>query len=593
MSVVSCLSWTRRSWLTNQAVTLAAFALQAPIISRRRAYPSRPRAAADAATVTARSARLDPGPWQALAQQAVEAARAAGAQYADARLTRQVLHEYSIARGFVQDEELVGVGVRTLVNGYWGFSSSAALVPDEVVRLARQAVNQARENAKGAARTVDLGRVPVATGTWTTPVRIDPFEISIEEKLDTIDYWSRCAKSGKITFFLGGETSWLRFVRQERVVATSEGALFTQTLFESAGDIDCFLPQEESDPQKGDIAGAFGIGEGIHQSVHGIEVARAGWELFLDAKIPEQFLSGQIRNEMEAKAAIPSKPFTIGRHTLVCDGATMGRLLENTLGVATQLDRALGYEADAGGTSFIDDPLAMVGHLPIASPLVTVMANRSAPRELASVKWDEEGVEPEPFTLVKDGVLVDFQTTREQAAWLAPYYQAQGRPVRSHGCAAAESAHVIPIQHMPNLSLEPAAAAIRLEELVADVKAGILVEGCDVFYKDFQARTGQLAGFYHRGSMREIKNGRLGGFVTGGAVFYDSKELWKGITAVGGASTQMVVGSSSVVPQLDGLRYFLSYKNRKGQPPQLVSHSIRAAAATLSNQPLIDPLRRA
>ena len=592
MSAAGFFSWTRRNWLTTHAVTLTAFALRAPTLSRRRA--SRRSHRPLDATAAARAARLDPAPWQALAQQAVEVARAAGAQYADARLTRQVMQEYNVMYGFQQDEELVGIGVRTLVDGYWGFSASAALVSDEVARLARQAVGQARENAKGAPWTVDLGRVPVAAGTWATPVRIDPFEISIEEKLDSIAYWVQCAQKSGVDLYVGGGTSWIRCIRQERVVATSDGALFTQTLFESGGFIDCFRDADQSNTREGQIGRAYGIGNGVHQVVHGIEDAGIGWELFLDAKIPEQFLSGQLKGEMEATAAIPSRPFSLGRYTLVCDGATMGRLLENSLGVATQLDRALGYEANAGGTSFIDDPLAMVGHLPIASPLVTVTANRSAPQQLASVKWDEEGVEPEPFTLVKDGVLVDFQTTREQAAWLAPYYQAQGRPVRSHGCAAAESAHVQPIQHMPNLSLEPSSTAIGLEELVADVKAGILVEGCDVFSKDFQARTGQLGAFFNKGArMREIKNGRVGSILTGGAVLYDSMELWKGVRAVGGASTQMVVGSSGIGSIWDGVRYMLNAKNRKGQPPQLVSHSVRAAAATLSNQPLIDPLRKA
>lgn len=553
--------WSRRSWLASQAAVLAAVTVPSRWWDRR----------------TRHAERLDTAPWQALAQQAVDAAHAAGARYADARLTRVVQHEYGVggSKGlrFFRDEiEVVGVGVRALVDGYWGFSASAVIAPDEVVRLARDAVEQAQENAEGAPRTVDLGHYPVATGTWATPLRLDPFTIPIDEKEDFILYWKQCADQAGVPLVQDGGTSWLRFSRQERVVATSEGALFTQTLYESGGLIACGTDE-------------------VNTQVHGLEIAGAGWELFLDANIPEQFFSGQITQELARKAAIPGKPSTIGKYTLVCDGATMAALVERTLGVATQLDRALGYEANASGTSFLDDPLAMIGHLQVTSPLVTLMGNRSAPKELATVKWDDEAVEPQPFTLIKNGLLTDFQTTREQAAWLAPYYQQHNRPVRSNGCAAAEDAHGITLQMLPNLSLEPSPSAIRLEDLVADVKDGILIERGEVGEIDSQARTGLLSG-----SMREIKNGRLGKTLTGGAVLFTSQDLWKAITAIGGPATQALTGATQAWTNADFFArggWARRRQDGKGQPPQLTSHSIRAVAATIPNQPLIDPARKA
>ena len=144
----------------------------------------------------------------------------------------------------------------------------------------------------------------------------------------------------------------------------------------------------------------------------------------------------------------------------------------------------------------------MVGSLQVATSLITLTANRSAPTQLATVKWDDEGVEPDVcFTLIQDGVLTDFQTTREQAGWLAPYYQRRGQSVHSHGCAGAENAHYITMQHPPNLSLSPNASAIRREDLVADVVDGILIEGGIAFSIDSQARNGLLSG-----GMRRIQN---------------------------------------------------------------------------------------
>ena len=582
----------RRAWLKRHVVGLLALTPSVPPIAGwgllpRPSTPGQASHSADRAARGARQAvRLDPAPWQALAQRAVEAAQAAGAQYADARLTRLVRHDYAVQDvGLSADVELVGVGVRVLGGGYWGFSASAVIAPDEVVRLARDAVALATENAKGAPWAVELGPPVVATGSWATPVRIDPFTVSIEEKSDFISYWKQCANQMGLEFSQNGRTSWLSFVRQERVLATSEGVLVTQTLYESGGR---FIMVSG-----GGLAGALGLdGGGATQDVHDLTMAGAGWERFLDADIPEQFFSGRILHELAAQAAIPHKPSTIGKYALVCDGATMAALVEQTLGLATQLDRALGYEANAGGTSWIDDPLALVGRAQVTAPLLTLTADRSMPQALATVKWDDEGVEPEPFTLIQDGVLVDFQTMREQAAWLAPYYQQHGLPVRSHGCAAAESAHVIPLQRQPNLTLAASAKAttVGVADLVADVTDGILVERGAVYEVDSQARTGLLLG-----AMREIKNGRLGKALDGGAVLFDSAQFWKSVAAVGGPATRGELGWSpngninQVIGDNDGR--FLQL--RKGEPPQSTSHTVWAVAAMIPNQPVIDPTRKA
>jgi TldD protein len=296
---------------------------------------------------------------------------------------------------------------------------------------------------------------------------------------------------------------------------------------------------------------------------------------------------------MLAAAALKEspKPGSVGQYTLVCDGATMAALVGATFGVATQLDRALGYEANASGTSFITDPLAMAGTLAVASPAVTVTANRSAPAQLATVQWDEEGVLPPTVTLVKAGVLTDFQTTREQASWLAPYYAKVGRPVTSHGHAEAEDALGVTLQHRPNLALEPTTAPVSVDDLIASVPKGIYLEQGFVGQLDMQARTGVV----DAAVKREITNGRLGRLITGVALSFNTLHLWKHVTAVGGASTLMAVPFSqfpmggAFLAGLGGLTIGLV----KGQPPQVSSFSVQAAAAIITEQPLINPLRKA
>jgi TldD protein len=530
--------------------------------------------------LAAQCAAADPLPRETLVQRAVEAAQRAGATYADARCTRTVIHRYGFGVPSIPYAmEIDGYGVRVLVNGYWGFSAcptdEVAEHADGIVRLAQAAVAQAKANATGATpRSVSMGNVPAAKGHWQTPVTLDPFAISIEEKGHTIAYWLDWALQQNV--YIDGLPSYLNFMRQEQALATSDGSLVTQTRYESGGYIVVKSPK---------IRGSFSL------NLQGLSPTAMGWELFAsEAKIPEQLTTMLDRLQAAFALQMASRPLTVGRYTLVCDGSTMASLIASTLGVATQLDRALGYEANAGGTSFLNDPLGMVGHYQVASPTVTVTANRSAPFQLATVQWDAEGVVPTPFTLIKDGVLVDFQSTREQAAWLEPYYRARNSPIQSHGCAEAQDALCFPLQQRPNLALEAQSGAVTLDDLVANTGDGILIEGGQVVTTDFQGRTGLLVPG-PEGTMRQIRNGRLGPVLAGGALQFDALDLFKHVGAVGGPTTSNVISHTPFDTSPTMLREAIT-GHLKGQPMQDASYSVRAAAATIANQPMIDPRRK-
>lgn len=563
----------RRTWLRAQAQLATQLAVATTTLrSRPSVWPRRPATRErPPARVAAQAQRLELTPVEALARRAVDAARAAGATYADARLTRIVYHVYSMRdHGHLEvDDETLGVGVRALVDGYWGFAASPYWEPDEVIQLARDAVAQAKDNI-GTPRTVELGPIPTATGRWATPVEIDPFTIPIEEKLDFIVSIKQEAARAGVPFVQDGQPSHLTCARQERVIATSEGALFLQTLTESGGTMLLGLGG-------GGIPG--GGGNGPTALVPGIAMAGQGWERLQAAPIVAQF--PRMRQELLRRARERAKVAEVGRYTLVCDGATMGALVTRTWGVATQLDRALGYEANASGTSLLTDPLAMAGHLMVASDAVTITANRSAPTQLATVKWDDEGVIPEDFALITQGRLMDFQTTREQASWLAPYYQQAGRPVRSHGCAAAESGLAITLQHLPNLAMAPSPTGATQQELIASVRKGLLIED-GIVETDFQVTGGMVWG-----TMHEITNGQVGRVVTGGAIEFRTLDLWKNVVAVAGAATQVIQSESQYALDTAGLASY------KGQPGQAVSHTVSGVAAVIANQPLIDPARKA
>jgi TldD protein len=512
--------------------------------------------------------RLDDGAvttWEELAQRGAAAAKRAGAQYADARLSRTVIHPLGFT-GIWDWYETIGVGVRALVDGYWGFTAVPGGDLVTVEELARDAVAQARMNARGTPRTVELGSIPQAVGRWTMPVGIDPFTVPFEEKLAMMQSWVDYAH--EVGVMIDPPASGLHFIRRERVVATSDGSRFTQTVYESGGKIMAEKVQNSSLP------------------LEGLTAAGKGWEMVLDADIPAQLraLPGRLAAHQEREKN--PKPVQVGRYTVVCDGATMASLLERTLGIATQLDRAMGYEANASGMSFLDEPLEMLGTYQVGSPLVTVTANRSAPGQLATVKWDDEGVMPDAFPLVKDGILVDYQTTREQATWLAPYYRKVNKAVRSHGCAAGDDALSIPLQQMPNLALAPNATNDSLDDLVSNVSKGILlVEG--KARTDFQTRAGILTGV-----MREITNGRLGQPLVGGALNFDTRDLWKHVEALGGPAT-CVTAAATPFPYPAAFERLGGLYPVKGEPPQHLSCSIQAGAAAVANQPVIVLMRKA
>jgi TldD protein len=489
----------------------------------------------------------------------VDAARGAGATYAEARLTRQVWEQFNGSALGGHREEF-GVAVRALYNGYWGFAGSPYWNPDDVVDQARNAASQAKVYARGRPHSVEWAPIPVASGSWSTPIKYDPFTIPIEEKADHAASWAALAR--EFHPHASGAMLGMSFVRRECAVATSEGAYFTQTTYMSGGRY-VFLYK----PWKAD-----GNQDDAEVDAEGLMHTGAGWELFLDAKIPDQFPALLARCEaMLREEKSEPKPGDVGRYTIVCDALTMANILVNTIGVGTQLDLALGYEANTGMTSYLGpDPMTFLG-TPVASPLVTVRADRSMPRGLATVQWDAEGVRPEPFTLVEHGTLVDYQTTREQASWLAPWYKKRGKAIRSNGCANAESGLFTTMQHLPNLVLEPGPRDIGFETLVASTPRGLAIQHGS---GEPNFNGGQML-LRHFGC-REIVDGRLGRPVQGIVPLFSSTDFWKHVVALGGPS------SAAQYP---------IFGVNKGEPGQSTPFSVKVVPAQVTNVAFINGAR--
>jgi TldD protein len=478
-----------------------------------------------------------------LAMRAIDAARSAGATYADVRIARnrqQSLNTRERQITQFNDSDTFGFGVRVLAGGAWGFAASREVNPDEVTRVAREAVAQARANAAGSRRPVELAppeRHPDAK--WTSPFQVDPFNVPIEEKVDLLLRANAEALKVQGARFV---TSSMFFLKAEKTFASTDGSYIEQTLYRS-------WP----------VVNVTAVGTGDFQTRQSTDVAPRGlgYEYVRDAKLVET--AGRWAEEAVAK--LTAKPVEPGRYDLVLLPSHLWLTIHESIAHPTELDRIMGYEANYAGTSFISPPSDYLGKFRYGPDFMNVQGERSSPGGLSSIGYDDEGVKPDEFLIVKNGIINDLQTTREQAPMLADWYRAQGRPVRSHGNSYAQSWADVQFQRMPNVNLLPNEQRdVSVDELVADIKDGILIDGDGSFSIDQQRYNAQFGGQVYK----EIKDGKITGLLKDVAYQMRTPEFWNSMDGLGGRSTYFAGGSF-----FDG----------KGQPSQVnaVSHGTPAA----------------
>ena len=259
----------------------------------------------------------------------------------------------------------------------------------------------------------------------------------------------------------------------------------------------------------------------------------AGYEAVEDLKILDHMQEWVEKG----KESLTAKNFeNTDEYDIVLDGRAMASIVEGTFGGALQYDRAVGYESNAGGTSYIAPPLKVLG-TSYAPAAVTITADRTMPGGAATVRWDDEGVAPRAVPLVRNGVVVDYATSREFVSELAPWYKKHGAVVASNGSAASENALGVPLVCTPNLILHPGAQNTSVDDMVAGIKDGIMVCG-GVAKMDIQYMSGRGSG----DQMYLIKQGKLAGLVKGAAYAFRSQDLWKNLVALGGAQTACMCG---------------------------------------------------
>jgi TldD protein len=474
-------------------------------------------------------------PLAQLADAALSRARELGAEHADFRVERirtgdLSLHDARLETSHDDDER--GLCVRVVHDGTWGFAGGVTLSTDAAARLAEQAVDIAKASKAVATERVELAdEASYAAVSWVSAYDVDPFDVPTAERVALLEEWSQRLLAGPSVSHADAS---LRHVHENKYYADSTGTSTTQQRVR----LQCQLNALWVDEQTGRFESMRTIAPPVGRGWEWLAAGGYDWDGEL-AQLPEL---------LAEKAAAPS--VEAGSYDLVIDPSNLWLTIHESIGHATELDRALGYEANYAGTSFATPD--KLGSLRYGSPVMHVTGDRQAEHGLASVGWDDEGVAAQTWDLVRDGVLVGYQLDRRIAA--------KTGAGRSNGCAYADSPLHVPIQRMANVSLQAAPGGPSTDELIGGVERGIYIVGDKSWSIDMQRYNFQFTGqrFYR------IENGRLAGQLRDVAYQSVTTDFWGSMEAVGGPQTYVLGGA---------------FNCGKGQPGQVapVSHGCPSA----------------
>jgi TldD protein len=476
------------------------------------------------------AAELTPEKRSELAALALGTAKKLGATYADIRINRyrsQVVTMRSQTDRStgklnhvpsVSDGETYGFGVRVLANGAWGFAASNAVTKEEVSRAATEAVAIAKANATLRREPIRLAPAGSYRDSYSTPIAKDPFAVPIGEKLDLLRRAGEEAKKSAGVFVVNG------FIAQRvehRWYSSSDGSVIEQHVYQIAPEITA-TAVEQGKKQKSRTYRPHSVTAGYEAVERADMVGNA------------RRIGEEAANHLKAPSVAP------GKKDLVLLPTHLGLTIHESIGHSTELDRALGYEANYAGTSFLTPE--KLGKFRVGSDIVNFNGDRVRKESLSTCGWDDDGVKTKQFPIIKNGIFVGYQTIRDQAHLIGQ--------TESTGCCYADSYASVPFQRMPNVWLEPAKNATTLADLVSGVDDGVLIDGRGSYSIDHQRYNFQFGG----DAFWEIKGGKVGGMIADVAYQSRTPDFWGSCDGIGGETLWENVGLNA-----DG----------KGQPGQI------------------------
>ena len=446
---------------------------------------------------------------------ALDTARQRGAEYADVRVVDNREQRIVVRNGVVETmtaDESVGLGIRALYNGAWGFASTRDLTNAGANEAAGQAVQIARasagQNGAGMSAAQLLGASVSSLGSYTTPVAIDPFAVPLEDKLTLLlAADTEMASVPQVSARMANVV----FIREERTFANTEGAHVSQTIYEAGGGVQ---------------ATAVGNGETQRRSYpqsHGRQQGCGGWEYVVDMDLAGN--ARRIAEEAVELLTADACPVDITTD-LIIDSSQLALQIHESCGHAVELDRALGDEAAFAGTSFLTPDL--LHNFQYGSDQVNIVADSTSATGLGTFGWDDEGLPAQSTDIIRDGQFVGYLMSRESATRLG---------LASNGCMRASSWNRIPLIRMTNVSLLP--GQWNLDDLIADTDDGIYIEtnrSWSIDDRRYNFQFGTELG-------REIKNGKLGRLLRNCTYTGITPEFWRNCDAVCGPDLWQLWGT--------------------------------------------------
>lgn len=465
--------------------------------------------------------------FKGLSDVALAEARRLGCSYADIRFTRNVNDSVAVRDRIVTDsfgfgagghEESAGFGVRVIHSGVWGFASSPIVTEAEIRKIAAQATEVAKASAVSKRFEVKLTPVEPHVDHWAVPVKVKPEDVPLDDKIAFLMAINETAL--KVPGVIRVQSS-MAFDYEWKYLATSEGSFLEQEIWRTA---------------PGFTVVAFKNGKAKSRTFS-VAPRTAGYEVVLEARM----LENAERVAAEAVEHCTAPPVGVGLRDIIMTPSHAMLTIHEIVAHPTELDRVVGYEANYAGTSFVR--VGDIGKLRMGSKLFNVTCDRTLPGGMCTVGYDDDGVKSQSWPIVREGILVDLQTNRETAHYIGQ--------TQSKGCTFATSWRNYPFLRMPNVHVEPGPPGSPTpDEIIADTKDGVLIDGRGSYSIDQQRFNGQFGG----DAFWEIKDGkktRMLSDVTYNAITTD---FWQNLDATSGRESWEMHGTTG---------------DAKGQPVQI------------------------
>ncbi len=449
-----------------------------------------------------------------LARIVIEECLARGADYADVRLQKTLRQELNVRDGKVgpvSDSEDLGLGIRVLVDGAWGFGSSPVLSRDRAMDAVTEALALARAARRHGGAGVRLSPEEPGVGSYETPLVQDPFSMDLEEKLEPLLLADQLLRGEGVDEVRTSRASAV-FRREERLLLTSEGADVFQTLTESGGSLSA-VAVGGGDMQVRSYPNGR---SGLHRT--------GGFELLEELDLPSH--AGRVARE--SRELVYAHPCPAADQPLVIDGSMMALQIHESVGHPVELDRVMGREVSMAGDSFLTPDL--LGNLQFASEAATLRADATCPGGLGTYGWDDEGVLAQDVSLVDRGIFTGYLSSRDSASLLDQ---------KSSGASRAVNYNHIPLVRMTNVNLDPGDWSI--DEMMKEASNGLYVEGTksgSIDQKRLNFQFGPEMG-------REIVDGSPGKMVKNPVYTGTTVEFWNGCLGIGNRDEWQIWGIPS------------------------------------------------